>query len=217
MDIRKYCTVFVLIIIVIILLFGEITLAIEKLPYTVLEKEGYFELRRYDTRIVAETTVEGDFKAVGDEGFRRLFDYISGSNRTKQEIAMTSPVSQESNSDSEKIEMTAPVNQERMEGNWRITFVMPKKYTLETLPDPIDDRVKLKEVQGSLVAAVRYSGTWSQDRYEKNKGMLEDWIRRKGFVSAGEPIFARYNPPFMPWFLRRNEVWIPVEPGSITG
>ena len=122
---------------------------------------------------------------------------------------MTSPVSQESNP--EKIAMTAPVNQERIEGSWRVTFVMPSKYTLETLPDPIDDRVRLKEVRGSLLAAVRYSGTWSQDRYEEKKGRLESWIRRKSLVPAGEPIFARYNPPFMPWFLRRNEVLIPVK------
>lgn len=217
MFFRKYRLACAMIAIVIAgLLFGKIAVAIEKLPYTVLEKEGYFELRRYDTYIVAETIIEGDFKAVGNEGFRRLFDYISGNNRTKQKIAMTSPVSQDANSGSKKIDMTAPVNQERLEGSWRITFVMPSKYTLETLPDPLDDRVKLKEVEGNVVAAVRYSGTWSQDRYEEKKGRLSDWIFQKGFVPVGEPIFARYNPPFMPWFLRRNEVWIPVERGSIT-
>ncbi len=214
MVFRKYRTVLALITVIIIgLLFAETAVAIEKLPYNVLEKDGRFELRQYDTYIVAETTVEGNFKAVGNEGFRRLFNYISGSNRTKQEIAMTSPVSQESNP--EKIAMTAPVNQERIEGKWRIAFVMPSKYTLETLPEPIDDQVKLKEVRGRLAAVVRYSGTWSRDRYEEKKGRLEDWIRQKSLVPAGEPIFARYNPPFMPWFLRRNEVWIPVEPRNI--
>jgi hypothetical protein len=187
-------------------------MAIERAKYTVVEREGNFELRQYEPHLVAETIVEGDFDEVGNEGFRRLFDYISGKNRKQQSISMTAPVSQEA--DSEKISMTAPVNQVRVGGKYRITFLMPAKYTMETLPEPLDTRVELKEVPGQLIAALRYSGTWSRDRYEKKRVRLQALMRQKGLEPAGEAIFARYNPPFMPWFLRRNEVLILVESGS---
>jgi len=88
---------------------------------------------------------------------------------------------------------------------------MPAKYTLETLPEPVDDRVSLKRVPGSLMAALKYSGTWSRKRYEQRRLRLLSLIEQHGLKPVGEPVFARYNPPFMPWFLRRNEVLISVE------
>ena len=185
------------------------TIAIEKANYTVIEKDGVFELRQYEPQIVAETFVEGDFDEVGDEGFRRLYRYISGKNRKKESISMTAPVSQAASS--EKIAMTAPVGQERVGGTWRITFLMPSTYTLETLPEPLDSSVTLGETGGQLMAAIRYSGTWGRERYEKKKAQLLEWIQNRGLRPTGEPVFARYNPPFMPWFLRRNEVLIPVD------
>ena len=197
-----------------ILLFSAIFLgprtgmAVEEAKYTVLEREGDFELRQYQPHIVAETLVEGDFHEVGNEGFRRLYDYISGKNRKQQTIPMTAPVSQEATS--EKIPMTAPVNQEKMGEKWRITFMMPFQCTVETLPEPLDQRVKLIKVPGILMAALSYSGTWSRGRYEEKETRLKELIQQKGFKIVGEPVFARYNPPFMPWFLRRNEVLIPV-------
>ena len=187
-------------------------MAIEKAKYSVVDREGNFELRQYEPYIVAETIVEGDFDEVGNEGFRRLFDYIAGKNRKKQSISMTAPVSQEA--ESEKISMTAPVNQVRVGEKYRITFLMPDKYTMETLPEPLDTRVKLKEVPSQRIAAFRYSGTWSKERYEEKRARLKALMRQKGLEPAGESIFARYNPPFMPWFLRRNEVLIPVGNGS---
>jgi hypothetical protein len=185
------------------------TMAIEKAKYTVIEKDGAFERRQYEPQIVAETFVEGDFEEVGDEGFRRLYGYISGKNRKKESISMTAPVSQAANS--EKIAMTAPVGQERVGGTWRITFLMPSTYTLETLPEPLDSRVGLRKTPGQLMAATRYSGTWGRERYEERKAQLLEWIQNRGLRPTGEPVFARYNPPFMPWFLRRNEILIPVE------
>ena len=186
----------------------EIGMAIEEVKYKVLELEGDFELRQYQPHIVAETLVEGDFQAVGNEAFRRLFDYISGNNRKKQTIPMTAPVSQEATS--EKIPMTAPVNQEKVGEKWRITFVMPSQYTMETLPEPLDNRVKLTKVPGLLMGALSYSGTWSRDRYEEKEKRLKELIRQRGLKISGEPVFARYNSPFTLWFLRRNEVLIPV-------
>jgi effector-binding domain-containing protein len=183
--------------------------AIEEGSFTVIEQNGDIELRQYAPHIVAETTVEGTFDQVGSEGFRRLAGYINGENRTKQSIAMTAPVSQETQS--EKIAMTAPVGQEKSGDRWRITFVMPSKYALDTLPEPIDSRIELKREPGRLMAAVRYSGTWSRKGYEENKERLLAWIEERGFEQTGDPVWARYDPPFMPWFLRRNEVLIPVD------
>jgi hypothetical protein len=184
-------------------------IAIEKAKYTVLEKEDGFEIRKYDPQIVAETFVEGDLEKAGNEGFRRLYAYISGENTKKQSISMTAPVSQETGS--KKIAMTAPVTQEMKDNRWRITFLMPAEYTLETLPEPNDTRVRLKEESGRLMVAAKYSGTWSEEGYEENRAMLEDYIQKRGLTKTGEPVWARYDPPFMPWFLRRNEVLIPIE------
>ena len=191
------------------LLVAKSAMAIEKAKYTVVEKEDDFEIRQYDPQIVAETFVEGDLEEVGNEGFRRLYAYISGENTRKQSISMTAPVRQESGS--EKIAMTAPVKQEKKDNQWRITFLMPSEYTLETLPEPNDARVVLTQEPGRLMAAVKYSGTWSEEGYEENKALLEDYIQKRGLTAAGEPVWARYDPPFMPWFLRRNEVLIPIE------
>jgi SOUL heme-binding protein len=183
-------------------------MAAEEAKYSVLERDGDFELRQYPAQIVAKTLVEGDFSEVGNEGFRRLFEYISGKNRKRQSIPMTAPVSQETTS--EKIPMTAPVSQERVGEKWRITFLMPSQYSTETLPEPFDSRIKLVELPPRLLAAFQYSGTWSRERYEDRERRLRELILQRGLKSIGEPIFARYNPPFMPWFLRRNEVLIPV-------
>jgi hypothetical protein len=198
-----------LILFVVIIFFVETAMAIEEAKYTVIEKDGDYELRQYEPFIVAETLVVGEFSDVGNVGFRRLYKYISGQNRKKASISMTAPVTQEASE--EKISMTAPVRQENRAGKWRITFMMPSQYDMETLPEPIDPTVKLKQESGGLVAAMRYSGRWSQKRYMEREGLLFEWIEKRGLEPAGEPIFARYNPPFMPWFLRRNEVLIPLK------
>lgn len=187
-------------------------MAIEKPSYEVLESDGRLELRRYEPHIVAETLVDADFERAGNEGFRRLADYIFGNNRSQQKLEMTAPVSQTT---SEKIAMTAPVSLHRQGELYRITFMMPSKYTLETLPEPVDTEVRLREVPAALVAAIRYSGTWSQQRYEAHLVELESWILDRGWTATGEPVFARYDPPFKPWFLRRNEILIPLEEDGV--
>jgi hypothetical protein len=188
---------------------GGFLMAIETTPYRVLLKDGNFELRQYDPYIAAETLVDGEKDNVDNEGFRRLFDYISGNNRKKQAISMTAPVTREKTS--EKIAMTSPVTREKTGGKYRITFKMPSAYNLDILPAPLDSRVVLKLEPARLVAAVRYSGTWKEKRFEEFKGKLDTWISRQGLKSLGEPIWARYDPPYKPWFLRRNEVLIPVQ------
>lgn len=197
----------ILLILVLVLKAG-VGMAIEEAKYTIIEQDGDFEVRQYEPHVVAETLVESNFEEAGNEGFRRLYDYISGKNRKQQTIPMTAPVSQEASS--AKIPMTTPVTQEQVGGKWRITFLMPYHYTMEDLPEPLDPRVRLTKVPGLLMAALRYSGTWSKGRYEAKEKRLKELIRQKGLKIVGEPVFARYNPPFMPWFLRRNEVLIPV-------
>ena len=188
---------------------GSFAMAIEEPSYSVVENEGAFELRTYASYIVAETFVEGDFEAVGSEGFRRLADYIGGKNQKKESISMTAPVSQQPAS--EKIAMTAPVVQARENGRWRIAFMMPSDYTMDTLPIPDDDRIALREEQEKVVAVIRYSGTWGKKRYENHATKLIDWIATKDWKMTGAPVWARYNPPFVPWFMRRNEILIPVQ------
>ncbi len=187
---------------------GE-AIAVEEAKYTVLQKRDAFELREYAPQVVAETLVHGDFSSVGNEAFQRLYGYISGKNRKAQSIPMTAPVKQEAGS--EKIPMTAPVNQERVGNDWRVAFVMPADSRLSDLPTPLDPSVILREIPGRTMAALTYSGTWSKKRYDKHLAILKERLKELGLKASGEPVFARYNPPFTPWFLRRNEILVPVE------
>jgi len=205
---RRSIITFLLIPLLILSITGNV-MATEEAKYAVLEKDGHFELRQYEPCIVAETLVDGDFDEVGNAGFRRLFRYISGDNQTKLPISMTSPVTQEMRS--EKISMTAPVTQQKTGNDWNITFVMPAEYRMDTLPIPTDARITLRAIPARLVAVITYSGTWSESRYEEHKAMLNMMMSKRKLKTAGEYIYARYNPPFTPWFLRRNEVLVPVE------
>jgi len=187
-------------------------MAIEEAAYTVLESDNNFEIREYAPHILAETIVDGDLEEAGNKAFKRLFGYISGDNRAREKVAMTTPVSQVPKG--EKIKMTAPVGQRRARESWVVSFMMPATYTLETLPQPDDPAVMLRQVDAQRMAAVRYSGFWSEKAYLRNKQKLESWIREKGLTMTGDPVWARYNSPFSLWFLRRNEILIPVEAGT---
>lgn len=182
---------------------------VDTVGYEVLEKQGRIEIRHYPSYLIAETVVDADFKEAGNKAFGRLFNYISGHNRKQESIAMTAPVSQVETS--EKIAMTVPVSMQQAEGKYAVSFLMPTEYTMETIPEPLDESVVIREIPAQKVAAIRYSGSWSQERYEAKKALLESFMETKGLVPVGEPVFARYNPPIQVWFLRRNEVLIPVE------
>lgn len=195
-------------LLVVMLLTGVRAMAIEEAPYTVVKASGIFEVRDYDPHILAETLIDGTLEDAGNKAFRRLFNYISGANHSRSSIAMTAPVSQESKG--EKIAMTAPVGQQRSSGTWAVSFMMPASYTLATLPVPDDNSITVRQVPARRMAAVRYSGTWSEKNYLDYKERLENWIRENGFQISGEAVWARYNPPFSLWFLRRNEILIPV-------
>jgi hypothetical protein len=187
-------------------------MATEEAPYTVIRTDDIFELREYAPQVLAEIIVDGDLEGAGSKAFRPLFRYISGDNKSRDKIAMTVPVAQEAKG--EKISMTAPVSQQSVQGKWAVSFTMPASYTMETLPVPDDPNIKLRQVPARRVAAVRYSGFWSDEKYLLHKEKLEKWIKDSRYTVTGEPVWARYNPPFTLWFMRRNEILIPVTAGD---
>ncbi len=195
------------------LLATSTTMAIEEPSFRVLEQDGAFALREYAPYVVAETRVESDFESAGNAAFQRLFRYISGQNVAQEKIAMTAPVTQaRSEARGEKIAMTAPVTQVAAGNGYRVAFTLPSSYTLETAPTPLDKTIEIRAVPTQLVASWRYSGRWTESNYRESETRLREQMAKRDLEASGEPTLARYNPPFMPSFLRRNEVLIPVKP-----
>ncbi len=186
-------------------------MATEEPGFKLLEKDGSFELRQYTAYVVAETRVEADFEDAGSIAFQRLFRYISGDNVARQKIAMTAPVTQSSGAPrGEKIAMTAPVSQVADGRAFLIAFTLPSTYTLATAPKPRDPTVRIRDVPPQLIACWRYSGRWTAANYRESEMRLREGIKARGLTASGDAVLARYNPPFTPWFMRRNEVLIAV-------
>ena len=194
----------------IVVLTSGVAMAIEEPEYEIVADHGDFEVRRYAPMILAETRVDSEFEKAGNEAFRRLFGYISGDNEARAKIEMTAPVVQEPSS--QKIAMTAPVVQESDDSGWRVAFVVPAEFSWETAPRPTDPRVTLRQIPERMIAAVRFSGTWGEERFTGHEGELRELLAEHDLQPIGEAVYARYNPPFTPWFMRRNEVMIPVDP-----
>jgi hypothetical protein len=178
--------------------------------YDVERRFDGFEIRRYHTRVVAETTIAGaGWDDALEEGFRRLAGYIFGGNAGEQKLAMTAPVNA-APATAEKIAMTAPVNA-RSEGDALVvTFTMPKERDLGSLPAPLDGRVRLREQAGGRVAALRSRGRYTAERIEALQAELLRRMQRAGQAPAGVPSFAGYDAPSTLPFLRRLEIWVPV-------
>jgi len=174
-------------------------MGIEEPDYTVAKEYETFEIRDYAPYLVAETTVRGEFSEVGNKAFRILFDYISGNNRKRQKIEMTAPVVQ------------APAGSGADADAYVVGFVMPAKYTLDSVPQPVDSRITLRQIPARRVAVIRYSGRWTLDRYQEHENVLMQALTEKEYTPAGPPVFARYNSPFMPWFMRRNEIHVEIK------
>jgi hypothetical protein len=178
----------------------------EQQPYEVVQSYPTFELRRYPAHLVAEVSVQGSFEDAGNRAFRPLFDYITGQNESARSVAMTAPVVQET-ATSEKVAMTAPVVQvENGSGDQVVSFVLPSSMTLETAPVPANPNVRVRELPGRLAAAMRYSGRWTEAGYRRRLAQLKTDMVRVGLHPGGTARFARFDPPFKPWFLRHNEV-----------
>ena len=147
------------------------------------------EIREYPSMVVALVSVEGDRKQSVGHGFRILADYIFGNNRSEEKIAMT-----------------APVQQQSFEKRWQVRFVMPSTYAIENLPKPRNSQIKIEEIAPHQCIAIRFSGASSDKNIEKNQKKLIDYIRKNQIQSVGSPTYAFYDPPWIPSFMRRNEI-----------
>lgn len=186
---------------------------VEEASHSVLRQDDSFEIRQYDQLVAVETSVEAAYDQASGVAFQRLFDYISGENRERSEIAMTAPVLVEPQSTAEGVEvaMTAPVLTEGSERSWRVAFVLPAKFTPATAPLPANPLVELSTIPPKLVAAIRFSGRLTETELREREQELRQWIDRSGFVPTSKARSAGYDPPWTPAPLRRNEVLIDVE------
>jgi len=189
-------------------------MSIEQPKYTVLTSSGHREVRRYETRIVAETTVEGTREKALNEAFSILAGYIFGGNVPAARIAMTAPVTQ--SREAERIAMTAPVLQQKtkdgMAAGWVVQFTMPTQYHIDDLPRPTDERVRIKEVPASTMAVIRFSGLARGNALQKKEKELREFMAGEKLDAVGQAVYAFYNPPFTLPPLRHNEVLIEVAP-----
>ena len=196
--------------------------AVEEPGYQVIRKIEPIELRRYAPYVVAEVVLNTTPESAGNQAFPILAGYIFGKNKGERKLPMTAPVIQTAapviqtaapgtqTAAPVRLEMTAPVTQSTVPGGTLVQFVLPKDITLATAPEPIDERVRLREVPATTWAVIRYSGSWSQSNYEDHLTQLKSLLEAAGVATRGEPVLARYDPPFMPSFLRRNEIWLEV-------
>jgi hypothetical protein len=199
-----------------ILLAQASALALEEPIYTVVDATDNYEIRRYGAYIVAEIDVDGSMSETGSTAFRALAGYIFGKNTSSEKMVMTAPVETQPKTDGVRMQMTAPVEShpaEEAPGRHTYAFVMERKYTLQTLPRPVDSRIRLVTRPERTMAVRKYTGGWSESRYIAERDTLLSALDANGVAARGEPILARYDGPMTPWFMRRNEVMVelPVE------
>ena len=196
-------TSIIALILVVGVLAGPVMSNVEKPDYKVIQSEQNIEIRQYEPMIIAEVEVDGKREdAIGD-GFRLLADYIFGNNTVQQVISMTAPVQQKEN---QKIAMTAPVQQQSTGKSWRMSFVMPSKYSMDSLPVPNNNRVRLKEILTKKFVVIEFSGTNSGENVTEHENQLMNYIEANQIKIIGSPKYAFYNAPWTLPFLRRNEV-----------
>jgi hypothetical protein len=190
---------------------GPIMSRVEQPDYKVTMADGAIEIRSYGPMIAAEAEVKGERKAAINEGFRLIAAYIFGANKPNAKIAMTAPVQQQS---AQKIAMTAPVSQQTTGDSWTVRFIMPSRWTLETLPAPNDARVTLKPVPAKRMLAIRFSGTASDSLIQSKTDELRRYAADTKLATIGEPLLAFYNPPWTLPFFRRNEIMLELAVGG---
>jgi hypothetical protein len=216
---QRFAAILAMILAMMLVAAGPV-MAVEEPAYSVTQRDGAYELREYPPYLIAETRVEAGFMEAGNIAFGRLFRYISGANTARAEIAMTAPVEQaptvsppaaaKGARGGEEIAMTAPVEQAPAgaDGTYTVGFIVPAKFSASTVPQPTDPRVSVRAVPARKVAVWRYSGRWTQENFREHEALLRARLKRDGIAvpSEVEAVIARYDAPFMPWFMRRNEV-----------
>ena len=186
-------------------LVGAEAMATEKPDYNTVMTEGKFEVREYPSMLLAEVKVTGDRGEAANRGFRKLAAFIFGDNLPNAKIAMTSHVTQTPKS--EKIAMTAPVMQTPIKnGEWTVNFMMPSEYSMETLPKPTDSDIRIFKSKPYRTVSIRFSGRGKMKSLKKHQAKLDDFVAAQGLKITGGPEYAFYDAPFVPPFLRRNEV-----------
>jgi len=183
-------------------------MAVEEPKFQVSVREDAFEVRDYPALVAAEVQVGGSREEASNAGFRLLAAYIFGGNTRRESIAMTAPVVQAPVS--QNVPMTAPVIQSGEAGAWTVRFIMPEGSTLQSLPTPNDPKVRLLELAPQRFAVVRFSGLAGAKDVERHTQELRAFMTRRDLNASGSPSLARYNPPWTLWFMRRNEVMIPL-------
>ena len=186
--------------------------ATEEPGYQLVREIAGIEVRQYEGYTVAEVLVSGPAAEAGNQAFPILAGYIFGKNKGERKFAMTAPVTQVAVPT--KLEMTAPVTQTVAPGGFLVQFVLPKGVTVASAPEPLDARVQLREVAPRRVAVIRYSGFWSDSNYNEHLAKLQAALRDAGLAWTGEAVYSRYNAPFTPWFMRRNEIWLHLAPAG---
>ena len=166
-------------------------------PYSVIKKLGPLEIRHYPPLVLAE--VESSYE---NSGFNMLFNYINGANTTQQKIPMTAPVI-----NSEKIPMTAPVITKQN----TMAFVLPKHYTPQTAPQPTNPKIIIRAQDQKTYAVLRFSGKSTEKSVKEHTKMLNDALIKHQLKALSSPLLMRYNSPFAPGFLRRNELAIEIK------
>ena len=196
-----------------VFIFSNIAMATEEPKFTLIEKDQSFELRAYEPKIIAEVEVDGDMSEATGKGFRLIADFIFGNNTAQsgrnEKISMTTPVAIKPVS--EKISMTAPVGMQQSKTGWKVNFVMPSQYTLDTLPKPKNPRVSIRRIAAQKFAVICFSGLVDEEKVHAKSNELNEWIIQKKYKVIGTPELARYNPPWTLPFLRRNELMVEVE------
>ncbi len=197
----------------------------ETLVYDVKQKEGDFEIRKYVDYILAQVDIDASFDDAVRKGFMILAGYIFGGNRKRSKIAMTAPVVEEEISEkiemtapvttetvsaSEKIDMTTPVTEETEGDFQRISFAMPSKYTMDTLPKPNDKRIHFKEFKNQKTAVLRFKGRVKEKLATEKIEELKKWLSKNQIEPKSHFMVAQYNNPAVPGFLRRNEIIVEI-------
>ena len=179
------------------LLGSPAAIAIEEPDYEVLRGTRDYEIRKYESYIVAEVDVDGDLGDSGNRAFRILADYIFGNNAASEKMNMTAPVVSDAPDADDK--------------TYTYAFVMESRYSLDTLPSPVDPRIRIVEKPARVIAAREYSGRWTERNYRENEAILLGSLALDGLRTEGKAFLARYDDPFTPWFMRRNEVLVELD------